>query len=203
MKIIFVRHGQTDENAAGRYLGHSNPSLNDTGRQQIDHFTKIFPKCFSDKITSFYCSDLKRTRETAKLIEESLKLEQPTFVSALREIQFGDWELMTYEEIMEADLALATAWIDNPYELAPPNGETLMELGDRFDDWFEKLLMKSNQQDNILIVCHGGPIRWFRSKWLLGDSQQFWNLEGIKHGTGIVVEYEKETKEFMSIGPIK
>lgn len=203
MQIIFVRHGQTNENAANQYLGHSNPVLNEIGRQQITHFTKIFPEHFCDKITSFYCSDLRRTQESAKMIGESLNLTTPTLTSAIREMHFGDFELLTYEQIMAADSALAMAWIDNPFELAPPNGETLMALGERFDTWLEQLLAQSAEDENILVVCHGGPIRWFRSKWLLGNPKMFWEIEGIKHGTGIRVEYNKNTKEFTSVKLIK
>lgn len=203
MQLIFVRHGQTNENAANQYLGHSDPALNEIGRQQIIHFTKIFPNHFRDSITSFYCSDLRRTQETAKMIGESLNLKQPKLTSAIREMHFGDWELLTYEEIMESDSKRATSWIDNPFELAPPNGETLLALGERFDTWLEQLLEQSAEDEKILIVCHGGPIRWFRSKWLIGDERQFWNHEGIKHGTGLVVEYDKGKREFSNANLIK
>jgi alpha-ribazole phosphatase len=199
MQIIFVRHGQTSENAAKQYLGHSNPSLNEHGRQQIIHFAKIFPNFFREKITSFYCSDLKRAQETAEIIRESLDIAPPVLVSALREVHFGDWELLTYEEIMKADAERVTAWIDNPFELSPPNGETLLALGKRFDNWFEELLEKSSEKETVLIVCHGGPIRWFRSKWLMGDERQFWKIEATPHGTGLTVEYNKEAREFTNV----
>ncbi|AGK52179.1 histidine phosphatase family protein [Bacillus sp. 1NLA3E] len=199
MQIIFVRHGQTDENAANRYLGHTDPSLNDLGRQQIVNFTKQFPVYFSENITSFYSSDLKRAQETAQIIRTSLLLNPPTPVPSLREMNFGDWECMTYERIMETNPVLVTSWVDNPFEVSPPNGETLLALGARFDTWLKQILHQAGDVENILIVCHGGPIRWFRSKWLQGDPKQFWNIEGIKHGTGIVVQYDKQTQEFSTV----
>lgn len=199
MQIIFVRHGQTDENAANRYLGHTDPSLNDQGRQQIVNFTKQFPVYFSENITSFYSSDLKRAQETAQIVGNSLNLLPPTLVPALREMHFGDWESLTYEQIMEANPDLVTSWIDNPFEVSPPSGETLLALGARFDTWLEQILHQASDVENILIVCHGGPIRWFRSKWLLGDERKFWHVEGVKHGTGIVVQYDKQAREFSTV----
>lgn len=196
MQIVFVRHGETDENAAQTYLGHTDASLNDHGRDQIERLT---PQLVGEWDT-FYSSDLKRCRETASIIAKNLNLKQtPTLVPALRELNFGAWECRTYEQIMADDHVQVTAWIDNPFEMAPPNGETLVQLGVRFDEWFEQLLQQAHLDEKIMIVCHGGPIRWFKSKWLLGDPKQFWYIDGIKHGHGLLVHYDKNGKQFTEV----
>lgn len=203
MKIIFVRHGETNENAKHCYLGHSNPPLNDHGREQIRQFTKqLFQDLFYKKTPSLYSSDLERAQESARIIGSRLKLS-PTPIFSLRELNFGDWECLTYQHIFDQNPELLTAWIDDPFSEAPPNGETLTQLGLRFDGWFEQLLHQTAQDETIIIVCHGGPIRWFLSKWHLGDRLQFWKVEGLKHGTGISVDYDQQTQAFTNLKPIR
>lgn len=201
MRIIFVRHGETDENAAGAYLGHYDAPLNEHGRQQIYHLSKKLNGEFQEEISSLYSSDLSRAQETAQIIGSSLKLiHAPIF--ALRELNFGDWECLTYELIKAQDLPLLSSWIENPFEVAPPRGETLTQLGTRFDAWFEQILLQTKQDEAIIIVSHGGPIRWFCCKWLEVDTKKYWQVEGLKHGTGLAVDYDKRTNKFTRIHSI-
>ncbi len=199
MKLIFVRHGETNENAAHCYLGHTDSPLNDAGRRQIGLIAEQFlQKRFDIKRTLLFSSDLLRAQESAQIIGNCLKLS-PTPDFALRELNFGDWECLTYDQIMERESVALTRWIDDPFNEAPPNGESLAELGARFDAWLEQILSLRGQEDVLIIVCHGGPIRWFSSKWLEGDTAKYWQVEGVKHGAGLAVEYDKRTREFTRI----
>ena len=87
-KIIYVRHGQTEWNTAGRYQGQSDVELTAAGREQAAKLAAHFPV---EKVHAVYSSDLKRALETAACIAEVKGLEvQPR--AALRELSFGDWE---------------------------------------------------------------------------------------------------------------
>lgn len=200
MQIIFVRHGETEENVARKYLGHTNATINENGKQQVSRFSQVMKEACYDDISTIYTSDLIRCQETATIIATNLNLgHAPTLVPSLRELNFGRWECYTYEQIMAEDPILATKWYDDPFEIAPINGETLIQLGTRFDAWFEQLLHRSGAGEKILIVSHGGPIRWFTSKWLLSDEKQYWHVEGIKHGQGLMVQYNKCEKQFTKV----
>lgn len=87
-------------------------------------------------------------------------------------------------------------WIQDPFTVAPPNGETLQQLGKRFDDWLDHQLLNINQNKTIIMVSHGGPIRWFLSKWVKGDAKEFWHVEGVGHGKGIIVDFNEQKKMF-------
>jgi alpha-ribazole phosphatase len=201
MKIILVRHGETDENAARCYLGHFDAELNDNGRQQLHHFTKKLKDFVLEGMVRLYSSDLSRAIESAQIIGKDLQLT-PAPVFALRELNFGDWECKTYETIFAQEQELLEKWIKNPFEISPPNGETLRQLGKRMDDWLHDTLSHAHPEEHIIIVSHGGPIRWFLSKWLQGSEKEFWNVEGIHHGKGIIVELDKQTRTFTAINKI-
>ena len=57
MKMILVRHGQTEWNLLGKYQGQSDTSLSEKGRQQAELLAKNFPV---DRVDAVYASDLKR-----------------------------------------------------------------------------------------------------------------------------------------------
>lgn len=198
MRIILIRHGQTDDNKEKRYLGHFDSPLNNTGRQQVRDLAKRLKKleirgvCFS--------SDLLRAVETSEIICNDLLLDLKVYPD-LRELHFGDWDRHTYDELNEKYPADLDHWISNPFLNSPPNGETLTELGARTDRWIERIIFSQGGED-FLIVSHGGPIRWILSKWLLNDEKQFWNVQNIRHGDGIILELDKSRKIWSVIGEL-
>lgn len=201
MKIILVRHGETDENAAHQYLGHFDADLNDHGRLQLRLFTEKLKDQYLPTITSLYSSDLSRALESAHIIGEDFQLI-PVSVCSLRELNFGDWECKTYDALFSQEKELLEKWIQDPFYIAPPNGETLLQLGKRFDDWLHQLLSTIGPNETIVIVSHGGPIRWFLSKWVKGDVKEFWQVEGARHGEGLIVEFDKQTRMFTLINKV-
>ncbi|MGG1679044.1 histidine phosphatase family protein [Neobacillus sp. NRS-1170] len=195
MRIIIVRHGETNENAARRYLGHYDAALNQQGRKQLKDLSEILRRTETQPISAIYTSDLIRAVESAQLIGNEFQLI-PLPIIALRELHFGEFDCKTYEEIRQKDQERLERWIRNPYLVGPPNGETLLQLGERVDDWLETILNTEKPAGTIVIVSHGGPIRWFLSKWVKGDSNEFWNVEGLGHGKAMVMEWHDQTKLF-------
>jgi broad specificity phosphatase PhoE len=194
VKIILIRHGETDENAAHCYLGHYDAVLNQHGRQQLCQFIDNLKETLNEKKISIYTSDLIRATESARIIGDFLKIT-PISHSALRELSFGDWECKTYEQILRESPEQLTNWIDDPFKIAPPKGETLVELGNRVDNWFNLTLSKHDHNETIVIVSHQGPIRWLLSKYHLGGSAKFWEVEGVNHGSGVIMELKGKTAE--------
>ncbi|MEC1721542.1 histidine phosphatase family protein [Schinkia azotoformans] len=186
MRIILIRHGQTDENKENRYLGHFDSPLNSTGREQVEGLAESLKKLEARGIC--YSSDLLRAVETSKIICHAFSLDLKVYPD-LRELHFGDWDCHTYDELNEKNSVGLHRWISNPFEYSPPNGETLTELGARVDRWVKQIIF-SNGGEDCLVVSHGGPIRWILSKWLLHDESQFWNVQNIRHGEGLILEVD-------------
>lgn len=71
----------------------------------------------------------------------------------IRELNFGSWEGLTFDEIKACDEEYQKLWLEDPYQYAPPHGETLLECMNRVTGFLQPY-----QQDNALIVTHGGVI---------------------------------------------
>ncbi|NRD79193.1 histidine phosphatase family protein [Bacillus sp. BRMEA1] len=193
-RLILVRHGETDENSYHYYLGHYDAELNDKGRKQLRVLTSKL-KNKGEQIDVIYSSDLSRANESARMIGEEFQVK-PLPVFSLRELNFGDWDCKTYEDIKLDDQNQLEMWVNNPYKTAPPNGESLLQLGERIDNWLQQICSTKGRNETILIVSHGGPIRWILSKWVMGDSNEFWKVEGVGHGKGIIIDFDQQTGIF-------
>lgn len=150
MRLILVRHGQTEWNAGGRYQGQSNVALSDTGRKQARFLTERFPVRQLDAI---YTSDLDRAKETAECVGKRLGLTVCP-EKAFRELSFGDWEGLTYQEISSRWPEEAEKLFTAPDELVIPHGETFRDLQKRALDKIYSLYEKHIDQ-TVAVFAHG------------------------------------------------
>lgn len=191
MRWIWLRHGETEANARRCYLGQQDSPLTARGYEQVNLAVQwlALNQLGEAKATRLFTSDLGRCIETARMVGSALGLE-PNLDTRLREVDFGQWDGRTYEEIMSSgEREWMERWYDNPVVVAPPEGETLNQLGQRVDEWVEQTIVSldSANNDTIVIVTHGGPIRWFQSRWARGDGESgFWQVAGLPPG-GILV----------------
>jgi alpha-ribazole phosphatase len=152
MNLLLIRHGQTDWNLAQRFQGQSDIELNETGRKQAQ---ALADRLSAEHFDAVYSSDLKRATETANIITQMSDCEPDP---RLREIHFGDWEGLTYDEIKEKHHETLAAWEADIFKNAPPHGETLEGLSVRVQSMLDEL-RKKHEGQNILIVAHGGVLQ--------------------------------------------
>ena len=148
--IILVRHGETDWNRERRFQGHADTALNESGRQQA---VALADALSSERLTAICTSPLRRASETADIVGARLGL-QPEKLAALREIDVGDWQGLTVDEVKarfpdEARVAWHAGW---------PNGETYDQLGARVLPALNGL-EERHPDGRVLGVTHAGPIR--------------------------------------------
>ncbi|MCK4554659.1 histidine phosphatase family protein [Candidatus Parcubacteria bacterium] len=149
MAIIYiVRHGKTDFNEQGRYLGRTNISLNAVGRQQAERLAEKIKKLKVDLIIS---SPLKRAVETAEIIKPDAHkiIINPHFI----ERSFGVYEGLTKNEAKKEFPDLYKQNITRIFNNTPPNGETIQDVQNRVFDGLDKI-KKNYQNKNILVVTH-------------------------------------------------
>ncbi|MBO4853505.1 MAG: histidine phosphatase family protein [Schwartzia sp.] len=150
MRLILVRHGQTEWNAGGRYQGQSNVALSSLGRRQAELLAASFPV---KQLDAIYASDLDRARETAECVGKAFGIPvRPE--KAFRELSFGEWEGLTYQEISSRWPKEANKLFTAPDELCIPNGETFQDLQKRALDKIDELC-KIHDGQNVGVFAHG------------------------------------------------
>ncbi|MBN2299809.1 MAG: alpha-ribazole phosphatase [Acholeplasmataceae bacterium] len=153
MKIYLVRHGQTDWNFNHRFQGWADIELDTVGMIQAKMLTNYFKDV---EIDHMYTSDLSRSLKTAQYIQKSL-LCPLTLSHDLREMNVGNWEGLTWEEIQEAYQDDLIQYENQLFGVPISGGESLVEFQNRVVSLFMKLIEKEYQ--NLCIVTHGGVIR--------------------------------------------
>lgn len=153
-RVIMVRHGQTAWNLAQKYQGHSDIELSEAGIRQAE---LVAARLANEPIQAAFASDLGRAYQTAKTIAKNHKLPVHK-VAELREINFGIWEGLTYDQIYSGWPELIEQLYQKPDEIQIPGGETFRELKQRAAGCLQRLVAE-HEDSTILLVSHGGTIR--------------------------------------------
>jgi broad specificity phosphatase PhoE len=151
--LLLARHGETEWNATGRWQGSTGPPLNERGREQAEALADRLDGVALDAI---YSSPALRAVETAEVVSRRLAL--PVRQDArLGEVDFGEWEGLTSEEIDERYAGAFAEW--NASKLArPPAGETDLEMAERVLEAVYEIAAR-HPEERVLVVTSGGPIR--------------------------------------------
>jgi alpha-ribazole phosphatase len=149
--LLLIRHGATD--LAGTFCGHSDPPLNERGREQI---AALIEELASEQIGAVYSSDLLRARQTAVALATA-KAAPLRILSGLREINFGDWEGLSWKQVEAINEQHAKRWLIEYPSLAAPNGEAVDPFAARVLATVETLLQIDGRA--IAVVSHAGVMR--------------------------------------------
>jgi len=153
-RILLARHGETEWNRLGRWQGHADPPLNETGRRQAE---ALAARLASDGIAAVFSSDLRRASETARIVADRLGLDVEE-ERALREIDVGSWSGLTRSEVQERYPEGFARWLAG--EIGH-DGETREELSQRVVGAVERIAA-AHVDEHVLVVTHGGAIRALR-----------------------------------------
>lgn len=155
MRLLLVRHGETDWNAAGRVQGSSDISLNRTGIEQARRLSKRLASVHVDAV---YTSDLVRCVETARLVLGARPLPL-RLTSNLREVSYGELEGKTRRELESAGYGPWLAVWNGGGPCPPPVGGESREQVDARVDHFLSCIAPRYAGETVLVVSHGGPLR--------------------------------------------
>jgi len=162
-ELYFVRHGETDWNAEGRYQGSKDIPLNARGRAQATLNGNLLQSLLAranrtpTDFTS-YVSPLGRTRETMNLIRSAIgePLPDVTIDPRLVEVSFGIYEGHLHTELASGAMAIAGERDAAFWDFRPPQGESYADVAERVIDFGASLTGPS------VIVSHGGILRVLR-----------------------------------------
>jgi len=147
--IRVARHGETDWNREGRYQGRLDSKLSEIGRLQASALAQALSGA---GITQIVSSPLSRCLDTARPLAERIGIPVETD-DRLIEIAHGVWENRLRDEIRINDPERLFAWKNDPANVSFPNGESLVQVRERWRD-FANMLGAQTQSDSILIVTH-------------------------------------------------
>jgi broad specificity phosphatase PhoE len=160
MRLVLIRHGETDWNIEGRYQGQADPPLNESGIAQSHILALNLAPLGLDVL---YSSPLKRATQTAEIIKVHLNLPlylEPRFM----EIHQGKWQNRLRAEIESSYPHLFKRWEDDPWQVQPPEGETLKQVQTRVYQALDELIPHHTAQ-SVGIVCHRIPIALIKLRY--------------------------------------
>ena len=168
-ELIFIRHAETD--MAGTFCGHSDPELNDCGRAQFD---RLIEQLREHNIQSVYSSDLRRALRSARALAEAFHVKC-SICPALREIGFGEWEGLTWQQVERRNAAFSRRWLKEYPDLPAPSGETFRDFETRVLHAVE-FLTRMAAGRTVAVVTHAGVIRTVLRKLRGCSEEEAWEL---------------------------
>lgn len=183
MLIDVLRHGEPVGGA--RYRGKTDDVLTEQGWQQMMNAVKPAPPW-----TRIISSPLRRCSEFAAQLGETLQLELH-IEPRLAEIDFGDWEGLTSQQIMARDADRLLQYWNNPGNTTPPNGEPLATFKSRVTSAWHALINEhfpgkqqpanhtatGHRKEHLLVVTHGGTLRMILSNILEMPHTALFNID--------------------------
>lgn len=163
-ELVLVRHGETEYNRAGRFLGHGDEPLNETGRRQARRAAEIIGSVGG----AFWSSDLRRCRETADAIGAGYRC-----APELREMDFGAWEGLTWREIRERHPEISARFARSWMEVPAPDGESYRDMAQRVIGCCDEIIAVGG---TAVVVTHAGCIRAIIAHYLLNDLALAWRF---------------------------
>ncbi|MGI6551394.1 MAG: histidine phosphatase family protein [Syntrophomonadales bacterium] len=154
MRLILVRHGSTIWNAEGKYQGTMDVPLSDKGRQEAQ---MVAERLRDEDITAIYSSDLVRARETAEIIARPHGLPVKV-IPEFGEINFGDWEGLTAQEIREKfGEEVYRTWLEDPINADISGGDRITDFAERVVKGFNQVI-EAHPDDTVVLATHGGAL---------------------------------------------
>lgn len=153
MRLLLVRHGESEWNALGRLQGQADPPLSELGRRQAAH---VAARLCDEGVDVIVSSDLERARETAAPLARIVGLEvEPR--EDLREVDLGSWTGVSREQVVRDAPELWRRWRVEGIE-GWDGGERYTEAMARVSGAVASLAA-AHQDRTVVAVSHGGSIR--------------------------------------------
>ena len=170
MTIYLIRHGKTKANEKHLYCGSTDLSLSDGGKEELRSAH------YAIKNVRFLISGMKRANETLRILFGDVPYEvDPRF----REVDFGIFEMHSYEELK--DTPEYQAWLtgDNDANI-PPQGESGEQMNARVLNAF------SQTKEDTCIITHGGCIAAIMEHLFPGEGKNRYEWQP-KNGCGYII----------------
>jgi phosphoserine phosphatase len=194
MRLIIVRHGESEWNRIGRYQGQADAPLSETGVSQAE---ALGARLSREQFDAIYTSPLQRAARTAEAIAR-YHPEVPFFRDpAIMEIHHGDWQGLYSHEVVERYADGLEEWRQHPTRAQFPNGESFSNILKRVLDFKERLLAEHSDR-TILVSTHDVVVKILVSD-ALGMNMDRLNRIWVTNASISVIEYGDDLPYLVSL----
>ena len=157
-RLLLARHAEVEVRYHKIFGGRIDMNLSPRGHDQAALLAKFL---HTRKLDAIYASPMKRVQQTLAPFLKNGALAQ-TIVPELREVDFGDWTGLNWEQVSQKFQLLTHEWLEHIEQGVPPNGETGPQFRARVEPALREVIKKHPGQ-TVGIFCHGGVIRMILS----------------------------------------
>lgn len=178
LRVILVRHGQTEWNRLGIFQGRSDIPLNAQGKAEA---RALADSLRHEPIAAIYSSPLTRARQTARIIQRFHPRVSLVEDGGLVEMDLGDFEGINAADWARRFPEFREVWQKRPSSLRMPGGEGLPEVQRRVIDTLNRIAQGHRPGETVVVCSHNFAITGIRCHALGIDLDEF---RTVKQGTG-------------------
>ena len=194
-RLYLVRHGQVVIEGQGKFLGFTDLGLSPRGKEQVAGVAEYLK---DDPLDQAYASDLKRAMDSAEIICQGRTIK-PSPCPDLREMDMGDWDGKSWEEIRKTNPEINPRLFNNLNKFHFPGGENWSHFRSRVLRGL-KTLLKDGPGKNILLVAHAGVNRIILAQALGLPFKNMFFMDQSYAGLNIIEYYGKVSKVILMNG---
>jgi alpha-ribazole phosphatase/probable phosphoglycerate mutase len=183
-RLVLVRHCEPEEDARGRCYGSLDVALSPAGIEHARRLAERLRPC-----EAVWTSPRLRARQTAEPIAPSTHVDDD-----LRELDFGELEGRTFDEIAATQPELYRTWMETPTRVRFPGGESYADLKERAVRSLDRI---GTAHEHAVVVTHGGVIRAGLATWLGIPDEAIFRID-LSYG-GITIVDRIETTPIVRI----
>ncbi len=171
-RLLLVRHGEVEDWARGRIYGRLDPAVSPLGLQQAQAIAR---RVAEERPVALLVSPSRRALESAGFIAEATALA-PAQDARLREIEFGEFEGLTFAEAQQRDPVIWRTWMERPGAVRFPGGECWDDVRARAVEAAEAVTA-AHPGEAVAVVTHGGVIRALLAEALALPAERTFRME--------------------------
>ncbi len=194
--LLLIRHGESLANVEGRFAGHLDAPLSETGHAQAAITAEYIRSHYT--VDAVYASDLARAFDTGRAVADRLNLSV-TPDRALREIFAGDWEGAVYDDLPKQFPASFHIWLTDIGNAVCDHGESVAHLQKRVLTALRHIGDEHDGQ-TVVIATHATPIRSLQCFCEGKSLDDMKNVPWVSNASVTVVEYEHNMFRLLAVG---
>jgi broad specificity phosphatase PhoE len=157
-RLYLIRHGEVEKTYHRVFGGRIDMDLSPLGHEQVRALAKFLRAAPPDIL---YASPMRRVQQTLAPLAEQTGLK-PVLMDGLREVDFGAWTGLSWEEVQQKHGVSAYTWLHQLEDGTIERAETVPEFRERVAICINQVLAEASGK-TVAVICHGGVIRMLLS----------------------------------------